>query len=195
MSSSRPPFDNNFYSGASPNFNMNQNRNVNRRSWNGSNPASHGRYTPNRFGSPFTPSIVEQKHMYQSQNNSERPSPVNYNAKSNCMTPPSPFHTPRSSNASRNSSFQGSFNNSPRRAFSPRYPSQHSSPYSRQNNRNSMGRKSYDSGQKPWKPPAKGYFKQSMLEDPWQYCKGSKVQNNGDLNTSANKVKKGRYFS
>ena len=60
-----------------------------------------------------------------------------------------------------------------------------------------MGRKSFGNGQKPWKPPAKGYFKQSMLEDPWQYCKGSKVQKNGNLNDSANsgKVRKGRYFS
>jgi len=184
MSSSRP--SSNGHPNFSPNSNMNDNYNQ-RRSWNNDNPLAAS--SPGRFGGPFIPAMVQQRHMYQNQFNPRKSSPMNYNNKPNFMSPPSPFHTPRSSN---NSSFQGSFN-SPRRTYSPRHSNHHNnSPYGR-NNRNSMGRKSFQGNQKP---PANRYFKQSMMEDPWQNCKGSKVQTNSSFkSTHGGSVKKGRYFS
>lgn len=189
MSSNRPPFhNNNFRPNFSPHSNMNQNYN-HRRSWNNGNPPMNN--SPGGFGGPFVPAMVQQRHMYQSQI-SRNSSPMNFNNnKPNFTSPRSPFHTPRGS--SNNSSFQ-----SPRRTFSPRHSHNHhnNSPY----DRNNRGRKSFGGGGSgPWKPPAKEYFKQSMLEDPWQNCKGTKVGENNS-NSSFNSarsgpVKKGRYFS
>ena len=60
---------------------MNPNRNYNRRSWNNSSPIPQNNCAPNRFGSPFIPAMVEQKHMYHAQNHSGNSTPINYNEK------------------------------------------------------------------------------------------------------------------